>query len=292
MFTQEDLILVQNILRDQKSYYNIYFKLKPNGNKRMIVAPNEEYKLLQKKINYWFRKYAKFDIHSSAYAWEPNKSREDCARLHVNQVHQCEVDIKDYFTNITPWHLQGILSYNENIPVLLNMLCIDLDRFINLLTITDRDKRFLPQGFVTSPILANAVRYRIDVILSEWAKINNYIYSTFGDNIYISGQFYALNPLEQITSILNQYKFQVNKRKSKIKRQSDRQDIVGLVVNKKLSIPKEYIHNLIQNVLDKSEDLSVILGKLNVLNSSENKRNYNFVKRIIGYKYGHEWSQV
>lgn len=293
MFTDEDRALVKTVLADPSQFVSVYHRKekKPGGRikYRKIIAPSDDYKLLQQKIKYYMETMKFFDIADSSYAWMPKRSREQCAYMHIGQKYILEADISDFFGSIRARHLEGLFSYNEKIPYLLNFLEIEIDELINLLTFKDRrGNQFLAQGFATSPILANAVRYPIDVIMEQKADANDWVYTNYGDNLFVSGSAVPKYVIKEIGSLLEQYDFTLNIKKSKVKPYFQRQKVLGIVVNKKLNIPKLYVSKLMYDIISAPEIDAKIMGKINQLRISENPRNFNYLTKLIERVHGKE----
>lgn len=293
MFSKEDRALVKSVLADPSQFVSIYHRKERKVNGRVkyrkIIAPSDDYKLLQQKIKYYMESMKFFDIAESSYAWIPKKSREQCAYMHIGQKYILEADISDFFGSIGSHHLEGLFTYNEKIPYLLNFLEIELDELINLLTFKDKKgNQFLAQGFATSPILANAVRYPIDIIMEQRADANDWIYTNYGDNLFISGSSVPKYVIGEIGTILEKYDFKLNTKKSKVKPYFQRQKVLGIVVNKKLNIPKLYVGKLMYDIINASEIDAKIMGKINQLRISENPRNFNYLTKLIERIHGKE----
>lgn len=291
MFNDAEKSLVREILSDQWRHVHAY-KIKKKSSKgkikyRQIIAPSEMYKDLQKKIKYYFETRNVLKISDQSFAWVPGKGRIECVLPHIKKNYVLEADISDYFGSIKSSHLFGLFVYNEEIPNLLNLLEINLDDFVNLLTIQlGNSERFLPQGFATSPMIANAIRYDIDARMKKLADENNWDYTTYGDNLFISGESVPKSTVDTIDDLFKIYGFSINKLKSKVRPYYQQQKILGIVVNEKLSIDKDYYHGLIENLIESDEvDLS-LMGKINQLRINDNPRNYQYIKRLAGNIHG------
>ena len=276
---------LDDILNNQQKYYSTYriYKDKPDGTVkvRKITSPNMEYKELLKSINNYMISNDLFLIHSKSFAWANNLDRFDCVAPHVNQRYVVEADIKNYFDNVTEEHLIELFN-RHNIAEIGG---VPIESIIKLVTIPYRGKLQLPQGFPTSPYFANAVRYPMDCDIEAFAKANNYRFTSYGDNFFLSG--YKINPglKNSIKAIAEKYNFYIPNRKIKVMPYYKRQMILGIIINKKLSVPKEYVNETIGSVIKcikNNEPISPSLrGKIAVLKQSTNQRNYNYINKLL-----------
>jgi len=271
--------LIKNIIANKANYVSTYVqhrKKKGKIKRRYIVAPNSEYKKAQKYILDYFIENNVFNIHHTSYAWIKGKSRGDCANIHVGKRYVLEADIKNFYDSITKDHLIGLFIYNQKIPKLLNLLNIDLQDFIELLTYNGK----LPQGFITSPHIANAIRQPIDVSIQEMCDRNQWSYSNYGDNLYISGNSVPKETISIINDICKRYGFELNLRKSKVMPYYQRQLVLGIVVNVKRNIERQYIQNIIKELINVRQINPHIRGKIEQLNLADNKKNYFYLQKL------------
>lgn len=279
---------IQDILNNQSNYYTIYRKRKANGKFRTIVAPNDEYKSIQKLIYDYLSEYHSLPIHSTAYAWIEGKSPELCALKHLHKKQIVEFDISDYFPSISDYHLLDLL---DEVPIygLLETLGITQAQLVYLLTISNKENtgRYLPQGFVTSPYLANAIRYPIDLILHSYAIDNSLTYTSYGDNLFFSGEKLPNKIGTYVKDILQVYAFNLNFKKVKYMPSHYKQKILGIVINDNINIDNVYKKEVMNEILTSQPSPSLI-GKIKRFNLVSNKRDYNYLKTLYLKKHGIE----
>lgn len=286
MFTPNDKETIRQIIADQASYVSAYRKRKYKQGRlkiREIIVPNEVYKNLQQKILFWFQRYNVFKISKSSFAWIPGKSREMCADRHVGYKYLLETDISDYFGSIKNSHLDGLFVYNERIAYLLNLLEIEMQELIEFLTLSKNNgrQRYLPQGFPTSPIIANAIRYNIDLQIENIAADNSWVYSAYGDNLYLSGASVPKDTIDKIDDILKLYGFAISRHKCKVMPYYRRQSVLGIVVNQKASISKDYLHSVMGQIIGADTVDSKLLGRINQFRISDNPRNFKYLNKLM-----------
>lgn len=103
----------------------------------------------------------------------------------------------------------------------------------------------LPQGTSTSPMLSNLVFIEFDIILSYYCNKLDLAYTRYADDIFISGNFNEAYILGLVKRLLHNphfgvssSNFEINYDKVRVLKNSDRQIILGLLVNKKLRLSK------------------------------------------------------
>ena len=109
-------------------------------------------------------------------------------------------------------------------------------------------KGTLPQGASTSPLIANMICNIMDIRILKIAKKYRLDYTRYADDLTFStNNKYFLNDydkfLEDIKNIIHRSGFELNSKKTRLLFSNSRQEVTGLVVNKKISVPKEYYKN-------------------------------------------------
>ena len=110
----------------------------------------------------------------------------------------------------------------------------------------------LPQGSPCSPVISNLITHSLDIKLASLAKKNSCIYTRYADDITFStrevifpskimeirdGQYVGGR---RLCLEIKRSGFSINEQKTRIQYSDSRQDVTGLVVNKKPNIRKEY----------------------------------------------------
>lgn len=233
---------------------NYYYKLYPkrNGNQRLVEAPKERLKEIQRKINKLILPHMK--VHNAAHGYQPDRSNRTHAELHTDRYYVISFDLHDFFQNIHYLKISNLfkeLGYTGKVTKYLTSLCTHQCRTgnnpaFNYLDQKQRhmlQQRHLPQGAPTSPALSNAALYHLDKRLAGLAKSLGLSYSRYADDLTFSGNtkrnwehFESL-----IGSICLEENFQLNHRKTKILHPHQKQRVTGIIVNQKPNIcRKEY----------------------------------------------------
>lgn len=224
--TEYDLMsLVSNI---NDSYKDFYIK-KNNGGKRQISVPNQKLREIQNCIRILL-----------GGIFREGKSTVSCALPHVNRDIVYSLDIKDFYTSI---HASRITETLINIGYQY-----DVAQLISLL-VTKRTKEglpVLPQGAPSSPIISELVVKKLDARLKGYAKKKGIQYSRYADDVIISctkdcpWEKYA----DCIKRIIITEGFKVNNKKCRVSFHSQRQEVLGIIINKRLNVPTKYIKQL------------------------------------------------
>lgn len=237
-------------LKDENKYHSFTIP-KKSGGKRTIYAPNNSLKYLQKELSAILLgciNEIKADTPrylTCNHAFERDKSIVSNADIHKKKKHVVNIDIQDFFSSIHYGRIKGFLkkdthfSLHEKISQIIAKLA------------TFEGK--LPQGAPSSPILASLIGNIIDTRFLKLAKKYKFTYSRYADDITLSSN----TPFSQaiiywdnqecrwiagsaITSLLEKSGFSINPSKTHYMKNSGRQAITGIVVNKKRNTTIQY----------------------------------------------------
>ena len=217
------------------SFYTQIQIPKKSGGMRNIEIPSDRLKNIQR----WILKNVLNNIvvHDSCYGFMKGKSIYDNALLHVGKDCVLNMDLKDFFPSISQKDVFNIFyqrGYTKKVSYYL----------AKLLT----KDGVLPQGSPASPQISNIVAKHLDKRLSELSKRYNAVYSRYADDLTFSGTSNIKNMIPIISKIVREEKFQLNERKTRYSYYFQRQEVTGLIVNKKVSVPKEYLRELFKEI--------------------------------------------
>ena len=211
------------------NYYT--FKIpKKNGNLRLILAPNEALKKIQRKINYILQDlYTGMDL-GCVYGFNSSQPEhiKANAQKHINKKWVYNTDLKDFFPNITSVMVRDLFmtapfNFNEGLATLIAML-------------TTYDNT-LPTGAPSSPIISNLIFYKTDKKLQVLAKKFNLSYSRYADDLSFSSDInYNQNIIVEINQIIEKDNFVINHKKERLQNYYNRQTVTGITVNMKVNI--------------------------------------------------------
>jgi RNA-directed DNA polymerase len=158
------------------------------------------------------------------HGWRKGHSPKTYVVIHVGKKVVLNYDIKDFFPSVGGarvflfWKSAG---YGD-----------DAAKLLTRLTVCDNQ---LPQGTSTSPGIGNQILCHLNRRLSCLAQQHNLSYSNLADEIAISGRERAKRLNSLILKIISEEGFAVNPAKIKIRYRHERQQLAGIVVNKKIS---------------------------------------------------------
>jgi retron-type reverse transcriptase len=218
------------------SDYRIY-RLEHNGKVREIAEPKPELKKKQRQILHWL---CARGIGASKYAhgFVRGKSTVTAAKLHTGKNVILKMDIKDFFPSISKQRVLHTLM-KEGIEKEI------AENIAETCTLNN----YLPQGAPTSPFLSNLVAksldYRLAGLCRSWAPTFKIYYTRYADDLIFSSNLRKLNHMiPAIMRIVEQEGFKVNHAKTRVLRNSNRQKVLGLVVNDKVNVKRDYWRNL------------------------------------------------
>jgi hypothetical protein len=244
--TEKGLNYYANPKFSQKRYTSFPVK-KKNGGFRTINAPVNGLKHILRPLNLILNCVA--EPHFKATGFVPGKSIVDNAKQHIGNHYVYNIDLKDFFHSFDRNRVKigfmyapfNLLEDLEPIAFMLASLCT------HPFEVNGEIKTVLPQGAPTSPTITNILCVKLDRRLNGLAKRFNITYSRYADditfssptNIFIKEEF--LNELNRI--ILDQ-KLEINPSKTRLQQTGYRQQVTGLVVNKKVNVNSRYIKQL------------------------------------------------
>jgi hypothetical protein len=210
--------------------YREFDVAKRSGGVRRIAAPADELKEVQRRI--LRRLLARLKVHSCATGFRRGESFVMNARRHVGKQVVIHFDIREFFHSISAERVSRYLraiGWNRPASRLL----------VKLVTLAGR----LPQGAPTSPHLSNLVNYRLDARLAGLSQQYDATYTRYADDIVISLDNVQLDLHPLIASVINilcSEGYQPHLRKKfDVRRQHQRQEVTGLVVNTDANLPRK-----------------------------------------------------
>ena len=271
------------ITQDVARYYITYRIKKRNGKTRRIDAPQEPLKSIQRVIvdNILYR----FRAHPVAHGFVHGKSPKTNAEMHLGKKYVVTLDIKDFFNSIQEGHVRSTLNWLFKQQQILAVTSDDMDILVKLMCY----EKFLPQGAPTSPIMSNLVCIGLDKRMADLAKANKATITRYADDIAISGDDPDIVKLKTaVFSYIYGHGLKPNKKKTKIRKYFQRQQVTGIIVNSKTSVKKEswrnlraQIHNLkvSGNSISKS-DFQQLRGRIEWIKSLNPSRGQQLLNQL------------
>ena len=124
--------------------------------------------------------------------------------------------------------------------------------------------------------------YDFDFRVGDWCKERGITYTRYCDDMTFSSDNDLTDVYDYIKTELREEGFFLKAKKTKLVNSNNRQTVTGIVVNEKLSVPKEYIRKLEQElyycrkfgVNNHLERIGKEIDSLKYLNSLAGKVNY------------------
>ncbi len=220
---QEEYILAAS--NSAFKFYRSYEIPKKNGGFRRISEPLPSLKEIQR----WILDNILESIEVSPYAkaYIKKKSIKENAKFHKGQEIVLSLDMKNFFDSITSDKVYNCfkeLGYKKDVVVLLTNLCCA--------------NGCLPQGAPTSPMLSNIILKDFDNKIGKYTNEKKIRYTRYADDMTFSGDFSPGQIISYVKKLLNKLGLKLNDSKTRTRKKEQRQEVTGIVVNKKMQLPK------------------------------------------------------
>ena len=234
------------------SHYHYRILAKDGGAVRLIEAPKQRLKLIQKQILHEILE--KIPVHPAAHGFRRGRSIKTFAAPHAGQRVVVRMDLRDFFPSISAPRVQAMFrtaGYPESVANLLGGLCTNTapraiwaEKGLDPMRMAEARRLYawphLPQGAPTSPALANICAHRVDCRLTGLAEACGAVYTRYADDLAFSGGKQFERSAERFATraaaILLEEGFAVQHRKSRIMHQGVRQYVAGIVANQHLNV--------------------------------------------------------
>jgi retron-type reverse transcriptase len=239
-------------------HYHRRWLTKADGSARLLEAPKRELKDLQRQVLHGI-----LDLvppHPAAHGFTRGRSASSGAAGHVGRDALLRFDLEAFFAGVTAGRVYGVFrsaGYPEPVAHALAALCTTMTPVSMLdqapvLPAWRREGRYrlhrhlavphLPQGSPTSPALANLAAFGLDRRLSALARRLEADYTRYADDLTFSGGRRLLQRapaiVRMVEGIVAEEGFRINDSKTRVRSSAQRQLVTGLVVNRKVNIPR------------------------------------------------------
>ena len=247
--------LLYNIKTD--TLYNSFTIPKKNGGERVIHAPKKDLKFLQKKLsNVLWECYLEsieskskdknFKTPVLSHAFEKGKSIITNSQMHRNKKYILNIDLKNFFDSFNFGRVRGFFIKDRDFAVSPEIATV-------IAQIACYQGK-LPQGAPSSPIITNLITRILDYRIVKIAKKYRFTYSRYADDMTFStnrelnsNKLRASKELDnfltELEEVIISSGFEINPKKTRLSNSMQRQEVTGLVVNKKINVKREYIKN-------------------------------------------------
>jgi hypothetical protein len=205
---------------------------KRGGGARRLMVPNAKLKLIQQCL--LRRVLCLFPCHPACKGFRKGRSIVDHGIPHTGKPFVILMDVRDFFPSTSKDRIGRYFSEYGWTPN-------RVEQIVRL--VCDPTTNGLPQGAPSSPVITNIVNWEMDARLTGYCKKIRYRYSRYADDLAFS----PIDPdvgtspvtvIKVVSSILSEYGYSLNNKKTRILRSSGQQKVTGLVVNEKCSLPR------------------------------------------------------
>lgn len=227
--------------------YHTFSIPKATGGMREIAAPRPQLKRVQRVI--LDQILSKVPTHDAAHGFVRGRSTVTNAAAHVGRELIIKFDLKDFFPSVSYWRVMGLYAQLGYSPGNLRIQTSDSSRavapILARLSVFSPDPEVYggghtPQGAPTSPAICNLVCRGMDSRLSRLTEALGGRYTRYADDLTFS--FDGTPPIGRlrwwVQEICRQEGFAINHKKFRVIRRSQRQQVTGVVVNDKLTVPR------------------------------------------------------
>ena len=218
---------------------------KKSGKVRNVAAPIRGLKFIQRNLADILT--GSLEQKSCVHGFVPDRSIVTNAKVHLRRNLVINLDLKDFFPSINFGRVYGLFkshpfNFNDQVAVTLAQICCF--------------EGSLPQGSPCSPVISNLICRSLDNEMMRLAKTLKMSYSRYADDITFSTNLKEIPqdignivdgeyiPSEKLTSIIERNGFCLNKNKTRCRSRYQRQEVTGIVTNKKLNIPRNYVRRI------------------------------------------------
>jgi hypothetical protein len=238
--TDQDL-LTYYCINKEKHVDRICLKQNRHGiiKERTVYNTSDVYKQILRKFNKQILQ--KFELPVGVLGAVLGKSIDDMASFHTKKEAVFSIDLKDFFPSISSGRIFN-LFLSAGCTHKVSEVVTDLVTF----------KGALPQGYPTSPMLANIVALNLDFDHIQFCSKNQLSRTRWIDDIVISGRTKDLTPqINHIVGAVKKNGFKTSNRKTKFKHRSEHPQVLGLdVTNDNPRVPQVVVRKVECLLLD------------------------------------------
>lgn len=265
-----------------ENLYNTFEIPKKNGEFRIIHAPKDDLKWIQRKLSDKLS-----EVHSDyllnnniksviSHGFQEGKSIITNASLHRHKKYLLNIDIADFFPSFHFGRVQGYFRKSKefNFSKEVSTIVAQLACY----------KGKLPQGAPTSPIISNLIFNIIDLHILKLAKNYKLDYTRYADDMSFSTNNKAFRKdylafIQELKELVEKNGFVINQNKTRLEYYSSRQEVTGLTVNDKINASRTFINNTraMANQLYKTNSFQ-INGRDGTLNQLEGR--FSFINQL------------
>lgn len=249
----------------KKPKVDLYTKFeipKKHGGTREIWAPAKDLKLVQfrlanllqnciDEINAMRGHVEDGKRYGVAHGFKRKHTIMTNARAHVTRRYVFNVDLHDFFGTINFGRVRGFFLKDKNFALQNKAATV-------IAQIACHDNK-LPQGSPCSPVISNLIGHMMDIMLVRLALATGCTYTRYADDLTFSSNKEKFSsrvakqdeddkdhwlPGQGLKRLVTKAGFSFNDKKTRMQYCDSRQDVTGLVVNRKVNVPATYRNNV------------------------------------------------
>lgn len=251
--TRSDFFELLNIPKKSMTYllykkgtensYNTFEVEKKSGGVRIINAPNDDLKSIQKRLASVLWKTQKENWKNKgiqpnvSHAFEKDKSIISNAQIHRNKRFVLNLDLLNFFDSFHFGRVKGFFEKDKafKLPSEVALVIAQITCYNGC----------LPQGAPSSPIITNLICNILDLRILKLAKKFKLDYTRYADDLTFSTNnknflSHQLEFMSKLNKEIERAGFKVNEKKTRLQFSDSRQEVTGLIVNRKISVKREY----------------------------------------------------
>ena len=234
------------IYKDSNNYISFKIK-KKTGGYRQIEKPFPKLKLIQQKLSTLLYSCLvevdkkKFD---PSHGYRKQRSIITNASQHKNKKILINFDLQEFFPSINFGRVYGYFIKNNKFQ-----LSPEVAKVIAKIATTNNG---LPQGSPLSPLISNLIAENLDYRLTKFSKSIHCTYTRYVDDLSFSSNDKKIEshllsknhdptfPSPEIIGIIENCGFKINNKKTRISKRENRQEVTGIIVNKRINVQNDY----------------------------------------------------
>lgn len=236
--------VLKGVLANIESHYKEYKIRKKVGGERLIEAPDDVLKEIQRWI-YINILNKDTSIRNCVHGFIPAFKKQGMVRniltnaaLHAGHGWLINIDLKNFFPTIK---CDKVYSYFASLGY--------VDEVVKTLSALCTYKYRLPQGAPTSPMLSNIIASTMDDMILDYCNSNGITYTRYADDLTLSAnQDVDVPSVDDIYKLVYQSGFVVNRKKTKIRFKGSRQMVTGLTVTNGVHVSKKYKKEILREL--------------------------------------------
>ena len=270
----------------RRDAYRQFHIPKKSGGVRTITAPDGELKDIMHTLAFILSEL--YIPTPEAMAFIPRRSIVENASQHIGQNYVLNLDLSDFFTNITANMVEHFLVRLGIAPLVAR----DIATICTYPVVHDHHVlNIVPQGAPTSPVISNICAMTLDNRLSGLARRFHLTYTRYADDITFSSNHNVYQKdgafMAELNRIIAECQFTINPKKTRLQKRGSRQEVTGLTVGQKTNVSRRYIkalrvliHRIRYQEAPTMHDINVVRGKLNFLRMVKGADNPTYIRYV------------